>query len=141
MVSTTQRQPASTLLHLNTDAPYYKWLVAGIILMASATQTFAGSSVTLAIPRLMATFGADLAAAQWVTTGFLITRTLVTPLLGWLGGIDGATADRAALGFIRRQMDIEVIAAGFHSSFFLACLCFVLSSLPMIWILNRRYRR
>ncbi|MDH3598889.1 MAG: hypothetical protein OEU26_04520, partial [Candidatus Tectomicrobia bacterium] len=78
MVSTTQQQPASTLLQLNTNASYYKWLVAGIILMASATQTFAGSSVTLAIPRLMATFGADLAAAQWVTTGFLITRTLVT---------------------------------------------------------------
>ena len=80
---------SSTILRINTQAPHYKWLVAGIILLASLTQTFAGNSVNLAIPRLMATFGTDLASAQWVTTGFLITRTLIIPILGWLGGILG----------------------------------------------------
>ena len=113
MVSTTQQQPASTLLQLNTNASYYKWLVAGIILMASATQTFAGSSVTLAIPRLMATFGADLAAAQWVTTGFLITRTLVTPLLGWLGGIVG---NRTLFVFSLSGFVVTTIGCGLATS-------------------------
>lgn len=89
MTTTTAHEQASTLLPLDTQAPYYKWLVAGIVLMASGTQTFAGNSITLAIPRLMATFGADLAATQWVMTGFLIARTLVIPLLGWLGGLLG----------------------------------------------------
>ena len=53
------------------------------------TQTFAGNSVNLAIPRLMSAFGANLATAQWIATGFLITRTLVVPILGWLGGFLG----------------------------------------------------
>ena len=79
----------STLLRCNTQAPYYKWIVAGVVLCAALTQTFAGNSINLAIPRLMAAFGTNLATAQWIATGFLITRTLVVPILGWLGGFLG----------------------------------------------------
>lgn len=78
-----------TVLRLNLQAPYYKWLVAGIVLLAEGSKTFAGNSVNLAIPHLMATFGTDLATTQWITTGFLFARTLVMPLLGWLGGVIG----------------------------------------------------
>jgi len=74
---------------VNTAAPHYKWLVTGTVLIAGATQTFAGNSVNLAIPHIMAAFGADLATAQWVATSFLIARTLVVPVLGWLGGFLG----------------------------------------------------
>ena len=74
---------------VNTEAPHYKWLVTGTVLIAGATQTFAGNSVNLAIPHIMAAFGADLATAQWVATSFLIARTLVVPVLGWLGGFLG----------------------------------------------------
>ncbi len=84
----TPAQP-TTILRFNMQAPYYKWLVAGIVLIAAMTQTFAGNSVNLAIPRLMAAFGTNLATAQWIATGFLITRTLVVPILGWLGGFLG----------------------------------------------------
>lgn len=79
----------STVLRLDTQAPHYKWVVAAVILLAEGTGTFAGNSVNLAIPRLMAAFGTDLAATQWVTTGFLIARTLVIPILGWLGSMLG----------------------------------------------------
>lgn len=81
--------PGVTILPIDMQAPRYKWLVTGIVVLAAATQTFAGNSVNLAIPRLMAAFGANLAAAQWIATGFLITRTLVIPILGWLGGFVG----------------------------------------------------
>ena len=37
----------------------------------------------------MTTFGADLATTQWITTSYLITRTLMVPILGWLGGFLG----------------------------------------------------
>ncbi len=88
--TTTRTQSATTLLPLNTEASHYKWLVASIILLASGTQTFGGgSSVNIVMPRLMAAFGADLASTQWVVTGFFLTRVLVTPLLGWLGGTLG----------------------------------------------------
>jgi DHA2 family multidrug resistance protein len=85
---TTSLQPV-TILPIDTQSPRYKWLVAGIVLLAAGTQTFAGNSVNLAIPRLMAAFGTNLGAAQWVTTGFLIARTLIIPVLGWLGGFLG----------------------------------------------------
>lgn len=81
--------PALTILPLNTQAPHYKWLVAAIILLASATQIFAGTSLNIVIPRLMISFGTDLATTQWVATGFLLSRTLVIPLLGWLGSVLG----------------------------------------------------
>jgi DHA2 family multidrug resistance protein len=64
-------------------------LVTSIVLVAGATQIFAGTSVNLVIPRLMATFGTDLTTTQWVATGFLLTRTLIMPLLGWLGSVLG----------------------------------------------------
>jgi hypothetical protein len=40
----------------NRQTTYYKWLVTGTVLLAGATQTFAGNSVNLAIPRIMAAF-------------------------------------------------------------------------------------
>jgi DHA2 family multidrug resistance protein len=90
MTSTTVAPPLSTtLLRLNTQAWHYKWVVTSIVLVAGATQSSASTSVNLAIPRLMAAFGTDLAATQWVATGFLLTRTLMMPLLGWLGGVLG----------------------------------------------------
>jgi EmrB/QacA subfamily drug resistance transporter len=84
----TQPQP-TTILQLDTQATYYKWMVASIVLVAGATQSSASTSVNLVIPRLMAAFGTDLATTQWVATGFLLARTLVMPLLGWLGGVLG----------------------------------------------------
>ena len=89
MAITDTRRHATTLLALDTQAPSYKWLVAAVVLLAGGTQTFAGNSVNLAMPRLMAAFGTDLATTQWVTTGFLIARTLVIPILGWLGAVMG----------------------------------------------------
>ncbi len=88
MTTATTAQP-TTFLNLDTQAPHYKWLVAAIVLTAGATQTFAGPTINIAIPRLMAAFGTDLAQTQWVATAWLLTRTLVMPLLGWLGGMLG----------------------------------------------------
>ncbi len=76
--TTTPAQP-TTFLQIDTQAPHYKWVVAAIVLLAGATQTFAGPTINIAIPRLMAAFGTDLAQTQWVATAWLLTRTLVMP--------------------------------------------------------------
>jgi DHA2 family multidrug resistance protein len=89
VVSSTQRSQAETILPINTQAHHYKWLVAAIVLIAEGTNTFAGNSINLAVPRLMAHFGTDLATTQWVATSFQIARTLVVPILGWLGATLG----------------------------------------------------
>jgi hypothetical protein len=39
-------------------------------------------------------------------------------------------------------MDIEAVAVGFQSSFLLSCACFLLASLPMLYLfLNQRWKR
>ena len=80
---------SQVVFRVNTETDHYKWLVTVTVLLAGATQTFAGNSVNLAIPHIMAAFGTDLATAQWVATSFLIARTLMVPVLGWLGGFLG----------------------------------------------------
>ena len=89
MATATPPAQPTTFLRLDTEAPHYKWIVAAIVLLAGGTQTFGGTSVNIVIPRLMAAFGTDLATAQWVVSGFFLTRILVMPLLGWLGGLLG----------------------------------------------------
>ncbi|PON14017.1 hypothetical protein C2W62_31325, partial [Candidatus Entotheonella serta] len=72
MTVTTATSEPTTFLNIDTQAPSFKWWVAIIVLVAGATQTFAGTSINLVIPRLMAAFGTDLAQTQWVATGFLL---------------------------------------------------------------------
>jgi EmrB/QacA subfamily drug resistance transporter len=86
---TAKPSQQTTILPIDIQASHYKWLVAAIVLVAEGTNTFAGNSINLAVPRLMAHFGTDLAATQWVATSFQIARTLVVPILGWLGGMLG----------------------------------------------------
>lgn len=52
-------------------------------------------------------------------------------------GVSGASADRMALGTIRRQMDVEAITSAFQDSFLLVCACFLCASLPMFYVLIR----
>jgi hypothetical protein len=53
MAVTDERAQASAFLGFDTQSPHYKWMVAGTILLAEGTGTFAGNSVNLDIPRLM----------------------------------------------------------------------------------------
>ena len=55
-------------------------------------------------------------------------------------GFVGGTADRMALGAIRREMDIEAIAAGFRDSFLLLALFFILGCIPLVSLLVSRQR-
>ena len=114
---TTAAAKPTTFLRLDTQSAHYKWLVASIVLVAGATQTFAGTSVNIIIPRLMSAFGTDLGTTQWVATAFLLTRTLVMPLLGWLGGVMG---NRNM--FVAMMVGFVVTSAG----------CGLATSLPMM---------
>ena len=46
-----------------------------------------------------------------------------------------------ALRAIQRQIDVEAIAAGFRDSFLFVCVCFLISALPMAWLMARRLDR
>jgi hypothetical protein len=49
-------------------------------------------------------------------------------------GVIGGEADRAALGAIRRELDVEAVASGFRDSFLLLSLFFILGCLPLVYI-------
>jgi len=89
VTSTAKLPQPLTTLSINTRASHYKWLVATIVLIAEGTNTFAGNSINMWVPRLMDQFGTDLTTTQWVSTSFQIARTLVVPILGWLGAMLG----------------------------------------------------
>ena len=40
-----------------------------------------------------------------------------------------------------RSWFVEAIAAGFRDSFLFVCVCFLISALPMVWLMARRLDR
>jgi DHA2 family multidrug resistance protein len=66
-----------------------KWLVAAAILTGQLTTAFGMFAVVVALPKIMTSFGADVNAIQWVMTGYLISRAVPMPALGWMTALIG----------------------------------------------------
>jgi len=94
-----------------------RWLALLAIVLAMAMDLLDLTIVNIAVPTLMANFGADVAAIQWVSTGYILTVGLMIPLSGYL-------ADR--LGLRRAFVGaVAVFTAG-------SLLCSVAPSLAML---------
>jgi DHA2 family lincomycin resistance protein-like MFS transporter len=59
-------------------------LVINLLLVSSFVVILNETIMSVAIPPLMASLGVTAAAAQWVTTAFLITMAVVIPMTGFL---------------------------------------------------------
>jgi EmrB/QacA subfamily drug resistance transporter len=57
--------------------------------MGMVAFAFSVTTLTIAIPSIMAGLRADVDRIQWVVTSFDMTQTVVMPTVGWLGGILG----------------------------------------------------
>ena len=66
-----------------------KWWVAAAILSGQLTTSFGMFAVVVALPKIMTSFGADIQTIQWVMTGYLISRAVPMPAVGWLAGLIG----------------------------------------------------
>ncbi|MCZ6875529.1 MAG: DHA2 family efflux MFS transporter permease subunit [bacterium] len=66
-----------------------KWLAAAAILTGQLTTSFGMFAVVVALPKIMTSFGVDVNAIQWVMTGYLISRAVPMPALGWMTGLIG----------------------------------------------------
>ena len=64
------------------------WVLAACVL-ASAMAFIDGSALTVALPRLRAAFGADLAAVQWVLNGYVLALAALTLIGGALADVYG----------------------------------------------------
>ncbi len=73
----------------DTQRQINKWWVAAAILTGQLTTSFGMFAVVVALPKIMTSFGADISAIQWVMTGYLISRAVPMPALGWMSGLIG----------------------------------------------------
>ncbi len=66
-----------------------KWWVAAAMLTGQLTTSFGMFAVVVALPKIMTSFGANINTIQWVMTGYMISRAVPMPALGWLAGLVG----------------------------------------------------
>ena len=62
-----------------------KWWIAITLFLGTLSIGLSVSAVNIAIPTIMSSLGTSLNRIQWVLTGFMITRTVLIPCVGWLG--------------------------------------------------------
>lgn len=66
-----------------------QWGAVISVLLGMVAFAFSVSTLSIAIPSIMADLSADIDRIQWIVTGFDIVQTVVMPTVGWLGGILG----------------------------------------------------
>jgi EmrB/QacA subfamily drug resistance transporter len=70
-------------------APSRRRMVLAACVLASAMAFIDGSALTVALPKLRAYFGADLAAVQWVLNGYVLALAALTLIGGALADVYG----------------------------------------------------
>lgn len=63
----------------------YKWFALIVLVIGTFMAILDSSIVNIAIPKLMAVFGASTDQIEWVLTGYMLTMGVVIPLTGYLG--------------------------------------------------------
>jgi DHA2 family multidrug resistance protein len=66
-----------------------RWGAAISLLLGMVAFAFSVSTLTIAIPSMMAGLRAAVDRVQWVVTSFDMTQTVVMPTVGWRGGTLG----------------------------------------------------
>lgn len=62
----------------------YRWLVAVTVLLGMTSAVITTTTVNVAIPDIMGTFGIGQDRAQWVSTGALAGTTVAMLLSAWM---------------------------------------------------------
>ena len=70
-------------------APQRRRIVLAACVLASSMAFIDGSALTVALPRLRASFGADLASVQWVINGYVLALAALTLIGGALADVYG----------------------------------------------------
>src|SRR3546814_49496 len=70
-------------------SPRRQRMVLAACVLASAMAFIDGLALTVALPRVRADFGADLAAVQWVLNGYVLALASLTLIGGALADVHG----------------------------------------------------
>lgn len=71
------------------ERPSYKWWVTLALMLGILTQGLNFGTVNIALPSMMTSLQAEVETIQWVITAFMVTRTVVMPMVGWLNAVAG----------------------------------------------------
>ena len=70
-------------------APEHRRMVLAACVLASSMAFIDGSALTVALPKLRADFGADLASVQWIINGYVLALASLTLIGGALADVYG----------------------------------------------------
>jgi EmrB/QacA subfamily drug resistance transporter len=74
---------------LSPERPSYKWWITLALLLGMLAQGLNFGTLNIALPSMMTALRADIETIQWVVTAFMITRTVVMPMVGWVAAVAG----------------------------------------------------
>lgn len=77
-------------LWFSPERPSYKWWVTFALMLGILTQALNFGTVNVALPSMMTSLQAEIETIQWVITAFMITRTVVMPMVGWAAAVLGS---------------------------------------------------
>ena len=69
------------------ERPSYKWWVTFALMLGILTQGLNFGTVNVALPSMMTSLQAEVETIQWIITSFMITRTVVMPMVGWVAAV------------------------------------------------------
>ncbi len=71
-------------LHVETNAPSHKWLVALAVMLGTILEVLDNSIINVALPHLQGTFSASVDEIAWVLTSYLVANGIMIPMSGWI---------------------------------------------------------
>ena len=80
-------RPQSSLF--SPERPSYKWWVTLALMLGILTQGLNFGTVNVALPSMMTSLQAEVNTIHWVITAFMVTRTVVMPMVGWIAAVVG----------------------------------------------------
>lgn len=64
--------------------PANKWAILTVVILGSFMPILDNNIVNVALPKIMATFGATVDQIEWVVTGYMIAFAIIMPATSWL---------------------------------------------------------
>lgn len=61
-----------------------KWAILTVVILGSFMPILDNNIVNVALPKIMATFGATVDQIEWVVTGYMIAFAIIMPATSWL---------------------------------------------------------
>jgi MFS transporter, DHA2 family, multidrug resistance protein len=85
----TQPYAAAARAYAFAERSSYKWWVTWTMMLGAFLFALDTTIVNIAIPKIMASIGADLNQIQWILIIYMIGMALVMPTVGWLSDLLG----------------------------------------------------